>query len=249
MKKFLKISGIAILVLVAFAIISAIVMHDERPTGTESEVAEKLVDRMWTSLNKDAYDSTRYISWKFAGIHHWFWDKELNLVRGVWGDVDVVFNADQPEQNKVVVNGKPLKGAEAMDEVRKARDMFYNDSFWLIAPFKARDPGTSRKLVNSNDGQGVLVEYSSGGATPGDAYLWHLDDEGRPKDFQMWVSIIPIGGIKAEWKDWKEMDTGFEIAENRGLGFMELKIDDIRAGNSPESIGFEGNELQIIDNQ
>ena len=66
---------------------------------------------------------------------------------------------------------------EQLDVLRgKAYSFFCNDSFWMIAPFKAFDEGVTRTIVMSKEGnQNLLVSYASGGVTPGDSYLWILD--------------------------------------------------------------------------
>ncbi|MGS0527908.1 hypothetical protein ACU8V7_24695 [Zobellia nedashkovskayae] len=93
--------------------------------------------------------------------------------------------------------------------MQRQKVFFNNDSFWLVAPFKVFDSGTQRSLVTLEDGSNALmITYSSGGSTPGDSYLWHLGPNGLPESYQMWVSIIPIGGLKATWDDWKIMESG-----------------------------------------
>ncbi len=54
-----------------------------------------------------------------------------------------------------------------------------------------------RRLVKTKTNKdALLVTYTSGGTTPGDSYLWHLDASGKPESYQMWVSILPIGGLE-----------------------------------------------------
>jgi hypothetical protein len=50
---------------------------------------------------------------------------------------------------------------------KKGNDYFNNDSFWLIAPFKLRDAGTTRSIV-MQDNQALMITYASG-STPGDS--------------------------------------------------------------------------------
>jgi hypothetical protein len=59
-----------------------------------------------------------------------------------------------------------LTGSDKTDAIKTANDYFNND-FWLIAPFKLRDPGTSRSIVMQDEKEALMVTYTSGGSTPG----------------------------------------------------------------------------------
>ena len=99
---------------------------------------------------------------------------------------------------------------------------------------------TRGMLVDLEDGsKGLLIHYSSGGVTPGDSYLWILDENGRPVKWKMWVGILPIGGLEASWGEWKTMPTGWQVATQHEIGSYTLIISDLKAGNSWESIGFK----------
>lgn len=67
-----------------------------------------------------------------------------------------------------------------------------------------------------------------GGTTPGDSYLWLLNEDDQPKAFQMWVSIIPIGGIEASWEQWKETPNGAFLPQLHQLLFLDLEITGIK---------------------
>ncbi len=115
---------------------------------------------------------------------------------------------------------------------------FCNDSFWLAAPYKTFDNGVSRTTVDTEDGQGLLVEYSSGGVTPGDAYLYTFDDQGRPKNWKLWVSIIPVGGLSWTWEDYKTMPQGCQIATLH-QGLISIEINDLATAQTYEELGQE----------
>ena len=122
-------------------------------------------------------------------------------------------------------NGKALSGAENEASVKAAWKHFCNDSFWLNAVVKAFDPGTTRTLVDLPDGRkGLKVQYSQGGVTPGDAYVWILDEQGLPTSWKMWVEIIPVGGLEFTWQDWATLSTGAKIATFHKSSILDLSL-------------------------
>jgi len=120
----------------------------------------------------------------------------------------------------------------------------------LNAPAKVFDPGTSRSIVELKDGtQGLLLSYSSGGVTPGVAYLWLLDEQGLPQKWKMWVSIIQIGGVEATWDDWTTLSTGAKVATNHKLGPLNLTITELKAAQSWQELGLEQDPFAALGNQ
>ena len=70
---------------------------------------------------------------------------------------------------------------------------------------KVFDVGVERRLVRVNDNEALLFTCMWR-INPGDSYLWYLDENQRPVGFEMWVSIVPIGGLHATWNQWKRPD-------------------------------------------
>ena len=101
---------------------------------------------------------------------------------------------------------------------------FNNDSFWLVAPYKVFDLGTERRIVNYKNKEALLITYTSGGTTPGDSYLWILDEKFFPTSYKMWTSIIPIGGVSATWSDWKKTDSGTLLPTKHILSLFGMEI-------------------------
>ena len=106
-----------------------------------------------------------------------------------------------------------------------------------MAPFKVFDEGVSRQIVDTPEGQNLLVSYASGGVTPGDSYLWQIGEDGKPVSYKMWVKIIPIGGVKATWENWIETQKGLFLAQNHKLGSLSLEMENIKTGQSLTAIG------------
>ncbi len=240
MKKVFRYSFYGFIILVGILGIAYLVMDEDLPAYTEGPEADALAMKMEEAVGKAAFDSTRYISWSFAGIHHYVLDKQENMVVVTYEKNVIVLNLSEVDKSFVTVHSKLVEGKRKSDYIQQAWDYYNNDSFWLLAPFKAFDPGVSRGIVLNEDGsKSLLVKYSSGGSTPGDAYLWHLDEDYRPKSFQIWASIVPIGGFTATWENWKQQDHGFQLVSFHRLGFIKFSISKIKTGKKPADIGMQ----------
>ncbi len=233
--KILKILGILIGVLLLIGAASIFFLSENEPAGQPTAEADALAEAMMRSVNKPAWDSTRYVKWDFAGRNQYIWNKEANVVQVTMGD-DVVLLNTKTKNGKATSAGQAV--ANPSDLIESAWANFCNDSWWLNAVIKANDPGTERSIVTLEDGRkGLKVEYTSGGVTPGDAYVWILDENNRPTAYQMWVSIIPIGGMEASWEQWEPISTGALISRKHNLKAVDLLITDVAGGMNLSDVG------------
>ncbi len=212
--------------------------YEPLPRCTPSSQADSLARCMMASVDKAAWDSLRYVSWSFMGQHDYVWDKWRYLVEVRWKDRRVVLHTNTL-QGKVWIGDEEVVGKKANRLLRRAWTFFCNDSYWLNPVVKAFDPGTQRCLVTLEDGrQGLMVHYSSGGVTPGDSYVWILDNACRPLAWKMWVQVIPIGGVETTWEGWQQLPTGAWVATCHGaLGRSMEMIQHLRTGNTLAALG------------
>ncbi len=190
-------SGLALVLFVAW-----LVLDEPEPQGASGKEADLLAQAMMQSVNKHAWDSIKLISWNYKGLRKFSWDKENHRCMVRWDDNLVKIDLNKIS-GRVYSEGQPLEGPKADKTIKLAWDYFNNDSFWLNPVVKAFDPGTSRSLVTLSDGRkGLKIHYASGGTTPGDSYVWILDQNNRPVAWKMWVKILPFDGLEATWEDW-----------------------------------------------
>ena len=101
----------------------------------------------------------------------------------------------------------------------------------VVAPYKIFEQGIKRSLVNYKNNEALLITYTTGGSTPGDSYLWILDEKGKPVSFKIWVSIIPIGGMEATWNDWITCESGAILPSKHDLSIGTLDMGNVKRFN------------------
>lgn len=192
----------------------------ESITGPE---ADRLARDVQEALNITGYKALNEIQFSFRD-HHYLWNKAEERVLVSWDNYQVDLILSEIESSKVLQGGKE---SNRIDLIDKAKAYFYNDSYWLVAPFKFFDPGVVRSLVETDNGsKALLITHTSGGVTPGDSYLWYFDENLIPTHFELWVSIIPIKGVSATWSSWlSKQDVLFSTFHK--LGPLEITIGDL----------------------
>ncbi|MPR37012.1 hypothetical protein [Salmonirosea aquatica] len=248
MKILLRILGGLVALLFLLFIGAYLLYNEPLPEGTSGPEADRLARKMMAAVHSGDLDNTDILTWTFNGSHHYLWDRKRNLVEVVWRENKVLLNLDEWEKGKAYDGGEEVTDRGTLDKKRgKAWEIFCNDSFWFIAPTKAFDEGVQRSVVKQEDGSdALLVTYTSGGVTPGDSYLWLMNANGLPYAFKLWVSIIPIGGIKATWSDWKTLKSGLKVATVHELGPVPLTITETASGTKFQELGRSGDPFAAV---
>jgi len=212
-KAILRYLGAGFVVLIIVGILAYLFIDESLPNGTQGQAAEELADEMLLVLNKPGFDTLKTIRFTFPGGHHYQWDKANNQVTVSWDDQEIVLDLNQNPEDYTVLQ-------------YQAYEYFINDSFWLVAPFKVRDAGVIRSTVKVKEGRGLLVTYTSGGVTPGDSYLWIIDEDGFPKAWKLWTSNVPIGGLRFGWGGWVEKE-GVWFSTFHPSAVLDIEIEDL----------------------
>ena len=245
MRKALKIIGLLLLLIIAGGGIYLWSLSQPIPEGTSGKQADLLAKKMMAAVNKVAWDTTKVVQWTFRDEHDFVWDKQNEFVEVKWEDNRVLLHSKEAK-GIAYVSDVEVNGDDKKPLIETAWSHFCNDAFWLNAPTKAFDPGTSRSLVKNEDGsESLLVRYSSGGVTPGDTYLWHLGKSGKPKSWQMWT-FIPIDGIEVTWEDWTTLSSGAAFAQNHFLGSVNIGISNAKSAESLEGLGLDEGLFDVL---
>jgi len=218
--------------ILAGVVIAGMVMDEKLPDGKEGPEAEALAQKMLNAINHEAWLATGAVTWSFRGGHDFIWDRTRHYVKVSWKKYEVYVDINA-RQGVAFKKGTQLQGQEANELVNTAWEFWVNDSFWLNPISKIKDPGTTRKLVTRKNGsEALLVTYSSGGVTPGDSYLWLLDENSLPTHWRLWVQIVPVGGGKFTWKGWITTETGVKISTEHSWGPLNIPIENVETAST-----------------
>lgn len=203
------------------------------PEGKAGPQADALARALQEAVNHEAWNQTGAVRWNFDDRRTHLWDRERDLIRVRWDDIEVLRHAYQ-NGGRVWEDGQEVLDPEKKQErLQEAYEIWINDAFWLNPIATFFDAGVTRKLVALEDGrQGLLVQYGKGGVTPGDTYLWASETSGLPEYWEMWVSIIPIGGLRTTWEAWDTLSTGAKVSTRHALSFLTLEIKDVAGATS-----------------
>ncbi len=219
-------------------LITGLLWHEPRPrTGRQGDDAEALTRYFEDASGSYGWEQTGAIEFRFIGGHEYIWDRQRHFVQVKWRDNLVQL----PLEGGRAVIREDGREVTDTDDRRALRDrayaFFVNDSFWLNPFEHLRGPGVRRSVVQREGLSCLLVEYTQGGVTPGDAYVFMPRTPEKPMRWVMWVGVLPVGGIEASWEGWQTLTTGAKVSRWHGQDGLGLKlIEHARAAPTLERL-------------
>ncbi|MFT6814365.1 MAG: hypothetical protein ACJAZ3_000252 [Sphingobacteriales bacterium] len=145
------------------------------------KVADQVMEAMGGRAN---WDKSRFIHWSFFGARNHIWDKYT-------GDVEITsfrkdtsvfqFNLFSMEGD-VFISGKKITEPDSLKILlEKGMDIWINDSYWLVMPYKLKDTGvTLNHLGMDTTNAGINAEvicltFKETGRTPQNKYFIYVD--------------------------------------------------------------------------
>ncbi|MDQ3394640.1 MAG: hypothetical protein M3512_11095 [Bacteroidota bacterium] len=145
------------------------------------EIADQVMDAMGGNEN---WENTRHISWDFFDSRKHFWDKKTGDIRieSLKDDFKILMNINTME-GKVYKYGALLENNDSIEHyLEQGKNNWINDSYWLLMPFKLKDPGVTLKYkgegnVKENKVDIIQLTFEEVGTTPENKYLVYVDQE------------------------------------------------------------------------
>lgn len=181
--------------------------------------SRELIAEVETAMGgREAFDRKRYLVWNFFGKRKTYWDRQENRIR-----------IEQPEANSVILYDTKTRvttaylgdtlvtGNRALTKTKEAENIFINDSYWLLLPWKLRDPGANLRYLGTREGmmgrqmEVLELTYDVGtGLTPKNKYHVYIDpqtkmvaqwdffpdaSDAEPRFQNPWLNYRDYGGI------------------------------------------------------
>jgi hypothetical protein len=197
------------------------------PQGMAGPQAEALATKMEAATGQAAWQQLAVVSWHFAGGHEWLWDKSQGMVRLIDGDGTVLIDSWDHSGLLFDKQGASLPPDE--QRMSTAWAAFINDSFWLNPVATLHNEGTRREWLLIDNRPALALHFERGGVTPGDTYLFLVDDNGLPAAWRMWVQVLPVKGAETTFSSWQDVG-GAKLATVHAAMGLELKLSPVRGG-------------------
>ncbi|MGH7451083.1 MAG: hypothetical protein ACRENG_07050, partial [bacterium] len=140
----------------------------------------------------------------------------------------IIFNLDT-KNGAVFKNGQSLEGEEKIQWLGRAYARYINDTYWLLMPYKLKDPGVVLKYDGEQEMSGFKYDVvslgftDSVGLTPWNMYRVFVDEATRL--VQRWEYFEREGAAPspAWWESWRVYN-GIKLAEERVFENSNRKI-------------------------
>ena len=175
--------------------------------------------------------------------HAWNKHTGMHRVEGVdrAGDHYVIVQDLDTAEGRAWVAGNDVEGDSLATLIERGKALWINDTYWMLMPYKMRDPGVTLTLEQpvTRDGEVfdvVAMRFEQVGLTPGDRYWVEIDrDERRVRAWEMLLQGREPPPGRSTWEGW-EVHEGlwFPTAhrqENRNVFMRDVEtVRDFRAG-------------------
>ena len=181
------------------------VARAETPASDPRAVA--IADQVMQALGgKPAWDKVTGLRWSFEvtvndtprTARHHAWNKQTGWYR-VEGKnragVPFVFirNLNNDKEGRAWMDGKPIVGDSLQKLMKRTMSVWINDAYWLLMPYKLRDPGVTLKYagdttIAGNTFDRVGLSFANVGDTPGDRY-WILVNRKNHR-IEHWLMLL-----------------------------------------------------------
>ena len=175
-----------------------------------------------------AWNATRFLRFDFAveaegqvrfsRAHTWDkWTGRYRLQgKTKEGQAFVVLMNVNTKQGAAWVDGQAVEGEALKKQLENGYAAWVNDTYWLIMPYKLRDPGVSLAHVGQEAGcDKILLTFDGVGLTPKDRYwVWVNQKTGLVDRWDFVLKGEPGPATTFEWKGWKAFGK-IQLADDR----------------------------------
>jgi len=221
-----------VLCLLALALPTAVRPAAAGEVGEADEKAAAIAARTLEAMGgAEAYHATRFLRFNFFGFRLHHWDRHTGRHRLEGEDREgrsyVVLHHLDSREGEVYVDGEKLEGEKKAEWLENAYGAWINDTYWLLMPYKLRDPGVNLGYDGEEEIDGttydkLLLTFDGVGLTPGDRYWAYIDRDTGLMD--RWAYHLESWEAEREpthwwWRDWQRYGDVL-------LSPLRVKVDD-----------------------
>jgi hypothetical protein len=212
------------------AVISLLALAPGLRAAEESSAKEPpLATELWKASGGENWGKVKEIHFTFAVDQA---GNRLFTAQHAWnvaaGTDTVKWKDKQGKDHDVTVKlGDPPQEGEGKDAYAR----WVNDSYWLLAPLKIRDPGVKVEATGPKDLNGASVEtiqlsFGNVGLTPSDRYVFYIDPQTKLP--RAWDYIPQTGeGLQATWEKFQNFG-GLNLATEHNFKDKTIKLLDVK---------------------
>lgn len=146
------------------------------------ELADKVIE---AHGGKESWNNTRYISWNFLGARDLVWDKYTGDVRIDFPSQNSTYLINiKADTGRVRIGDRELTKSDSLSKyIERGKQIWVNDSYWLVFPFKLKDPGVQLKYEgidttkNGLEAETISMTFEKVGFTPQNKYKVYINPE------------------------------------------------------------------------
>lgn len=208
--------------------------------GSDSK-AIALADQCMVAMGGyEAYNQTRFVSWRFFGKRLHVWDKWTGALRFENKDTLVLMNVNS-KQGRVFKAGQEVTDPAERDKaLQDGYEAWINDSYWVFMPYKLKDSGVTLRYVGEGqmaDGRAADIlelTFANVGVTPENKY--HVAIAKDTHLVEEWSFFEKFSDEKpaftTPWSNWKKYGN-ILLSDDRG----KAKHTDLHVYETlPESV-------------
>lgn len=194
-------------------------------TETSDSKAIKVADQVMQALGgRKRWDDLGGIRWSFEvsvndtvkSSRRQSWDKKSGWYRCEGktrsGDEFLLIKKIGADEGMAWVNHNKIEGDSLAKLLKRAQALWTNDTYWLLMPYKLRDPGVTLKYdgdVKENGGSWDKIALSFGnvGLTPGDHYWVYVNE--KTHRVEKWDMVLQGRQPPPDtytWEGWEQHD-------------------------------------------
>jgi outer membrane lipoprotein-sorting protein len=166
-----------------------------------------------------ALDEINTLSWNFFNIRSLTWNKKTNDVRIDWRKENSVYIINtETKKGRILKNGIEMTQPDSLNKyLTDAYDIWINDSYWLLMPFKLDDPGVKLSYAGIMTSESIQecdvleMTFEKVGVTPNNKYFIFIDkasgmvvqwdfftnaNDAQPRFTTPWRNYLTYGNVK-----------------------------------------------------